>query len=587
MPAVITQQGALNTTALIVPDAYVQIVPPAINYFNGRPTNIVGVVGTAAWGPVNMPVTIGSMQAYAQQFGSIQARKYDLGTQVATSVQQGANNFRCVRVTDGTDTAASVILGLAGTVMPTSAGTGNAVNDVLTLSNGVTVKATAVAGGGITGAIVQSLGAVTGSVAGLTVTSTTGAGSGAIFSLTVVDQITLTSLYTGTLGNQTQVTLSTGSSYTAANPTYKLTIAMPGVQEVFDNIGGAGAALWSNMANAVNSGVSAIRGPSALVLASSGTSSAMPMLSTSILAGGTDGAATITAAVLVGQDALPRKGMYALRTLGCSVAWLADADDSTQWANQVAFGLSEGVYLIGTGPVGDTIANAVTVKQTAGIDSPWFKLMFGDWIYWQDTVNNLLRLVSPQGFVGGLLGNLAPQNSTLNQRLSGIVGTQKTASRSNGAYSYAELQQLIGGGLDVVANPCPGGNYFGAQSGHNTSSDPTRNTDPYTRLTDYISASLGAACGVFVGQLQTAQQQLNAKAALNAFFQSLQDAGQIGASAGGTAYKVTIDGSNNPPARVALGYEQADIQVTYLNVVEKFLVNFQGGGSVQIAPNQT
>ncbi|MEI9983523.1 MAG: hypothetical protein WDN69_10130 [Aliidongia sp.] len=81
MPAVITQQGALNTTALIVPDAYVQIIPPAINYFNGLPTNIVGIVGTASWGPVNTPVTIGSMQAYAQQFGAIQARKYDLGTQ--------------------------------------------------------------------------------------------------------------------------------------------------------------------------------------------------------------------------------------------------------------------------------------------------------------------------------------------------------------------------------------------------------------------------------------------------------------------------------------------------------------------------
>ena len=29
-----------------------------------------------------------------------------MGTQVATAVQQGAQNFRCVRVTDSTDTAA-------------------------------------------------------------------------------------------------------------------------------------------------------------------------------------------------------------------------------------------------------------------------------------------------------------------------------------------------------------------------------------------------------------------------------------------------------------------------------------------------
>ena len=38
------------------------------------------------------------------------ARKYDMGTQVATAVQQGAQNFRCVRVTDNTDTAAQAVL---------------------------------------------------------------------------------------------------------------------------------------------------------------------------------------------------------------------------------------------------------------------------------------------------------------------------------------------------------------------------------------------------------------------------------------------------------------------------------------------
>ncbi len=505
MPAVITQAGALNTTALIVPDAYVQIVPPAINVFNGQPTNVLGVVGTASWGPVNQPTIVGTMQGFSQLFGPIAPRKYDLGTQIATAVQQGASNFRCVRVTDGTDTAASVALG------------SSPVN------------------------------------------------------------ITFTSKYTGSYGNTTQITISAGSSSTTAVPTFKLTVAMPGLQEVFDNIGGSGNALWVNLANAVNNGLGVVRGPSMLIVASAGTGTTAPTLGTTAFAGGSDGATTITAATLVGQDTTPRKGMYALRSLGVSVAWLADADDNTQWANQLAFGVSEGVYMIGTGPLGDTITNALTVKQTAGIDSPWFKLMFGDWIYWQDTVNNVLRLVSPQGFVGGLLGNLAPQNSTLNKPLFGVAGTQRSSSPANGVYAYAELQSLIGGGIDVIASPSPGGTYFGAQSGHNSSSDQTRNTDAYTRMTDFIAASLGAATGKFVGQLQTPQQQLNAKASLDGFFAGLQGQGQIG------AFKVTLDASNNPQARVALGYEQADIQVTYLNVVEKFLVNFQGGGSVTIA----
>jgi hypothetical protein len=103
----IVQAGPLNTTALVVPDLYVQIVPPQNLVLNGVPTNIIGVVGTANWGPVNQPVIAATMADYARSFGSIQARKYDMGTQVATAVQQGAQNFRCVRVTDGTDTAAS------------------------------------------------------------------------------------------------------------------------------------------------------------------------------------------------------------------------------------------------------------------------------------------------------------------------------------------------------------------------------------------------------------------------------------------------------------------------------------------------
>src|ERR1700761_181619 len=111
----IIQQGSVNTTALVVPDLYVQIVPPQNLVLNGVPTDIVGVVGTASWGPVDQPVIVGSMADYASSFGPIIARTGDMATQVATAVQQGAQNFRCVRVTDGTDAAAVIPFGGMGT----------------------------------------------------------------------------------------------------------------------------------------------------------------------------------------------------------------------------------------------------------------------------------------------------------------------------------------------------------------------------------------------------------------------------------------------------------------------------------------
>src|SRR5271169_2349032 len=109
-PMPIFQQGSLNTTALVVPDLYVQIVPPQNLLINGVPTNVIGVVGTAQWGPVNQPIIVGSMAQYAATFGAIQNRTYDAGTAVALAVLQGAANFRVVRVTDGNDVAASVVV---------------------------------------------------------------------------------------------------------------------------------------------------------------------------------------------------------------------------------------------------------------------------------------------------------------------------------------------------------------------------------------------------------------------------------------------------------------------------------------------
>jgi len=66
----IVQQGAINTTSLIVPGLYVQIVPPQNLVLNGVPTNIIGIVGTATWGPVGEPSILATMADYAQLFGN-------------------------------------------------------------------------------------------------------------------------------------------------------------------------------------------------------------------------------------------------------------------------------------------------------------------------------------------------------------------------------------------------------------------------------------------------------------------------------------------------------------------------------------
>jgi hypothetical protein len=506
----IVQQGAINTTALVVPDLYVQIVPPQTLLLNGVPTDTLGIVGSASWGPVGQPVTIGSMAQYAAAFGPVMLRLFDMGTPLATAVQQGAQNFRCVRVTDGTDTAAS---------------------------------------------------------------------------LTIQSAITLTAIHTGSYGNGISASLSAGSQ---AGST-RITIALPGnTPEVFDNISGTGAALWQAMILGINTGNGPLRGASQIVTAGFAGSTAAPVAGTfSFSAGtaGTDGATGVTATTLIGSDTMPRTGMYALRGQGCSVALLADASDSTQYTTQAAFGLSEGIYMILTGPSGDTTENAVATKASAGLDSYAAKLMFGDWIYWYDQVNAQLRLVSPQGFAAGRLVNLSPEQSSLNKQLYSIAGSQRSGATSSGqtsTYSTAELQLLFQNGIDVICNPQPGGSYWGVRCGHNSSSNAAVNGDNYTRMTNYVAATLSAGMGLYVGQVINTTLFQNIRATLLGFLQGMLTEGLLGSADGSQPFSVVCDISNNPSSRTALGYVQADVQVQYQGINEKFIVNVEGGQTVQV-----
>jgi hypothetical protein len=83
---------------------------------------------------------------------------------------------------------------------------------------------------------------------------------------------------------------------------------------------------------------------------------------------------------------------------------------------------------------------------------------------------------------------MGPEQSSLNKPLSGIVATQKSAANQN--YSQADLTIIGNAGLDVIANPAPGGAYFAARFGKNTSSNAAINGDNYSRLTPYYAAQL-------------------------------------------------------------------------------------------------
>lgn len=595
----VVQAGQVNLTALIVPGVIVQIIPPSISQINGVPTNVMGVVGTTQWGAKNAPgQPLGSMAEAYQYFGNVMPRKYDALTAAAVAVQQGASNIRIIRVTDGTDTSASGVITAVDAIKSVTIGGTVTAADTVTLNvtpNGgvlqalvyavlgpdtVTTIAAALAAmvnanpvlkaAGIVGDTAAAgvfnlhYGGVAPTVTGaksVSATETITIGSGTTLSTT---QLTVTAFYTGTLGNSIGFTLAAGSK----TGTTKASVAIPGLlPEVFDNISGSGATLWANLANAINLGQSGLRGPSQLVTAASGFGASPPVNATTGLTGGTDGATTITGSTLIGTDGASRTGMYAMRKTPISIGVLADCDDSTTWTNQVGFGLVEGIYMIGVGPASDTIANAITAKATAGIDSYAFKLLFGDWITWNDTVNGVFRLVSPQGFIAGLLSNLGPQESSLNKQLFGIVGTQKTQGQQ--VYSDADLQALGSAGIDVISNPSPGGSYFSSLFGRNTSSEGAINGDNYTRMTNYIAFTINSWIGRYIGLLGTADTINSALISLRFWLSNLVNSIQL------AAYSVGADTS-----RLITGVLIINIQAQYLAVITNIIANIQGGQTV-------
>lgn len=510
--ATIYQLGQLNTTALVRPDLYVQVVPPQIYLINGVPTNLGGIVGTAIWGPVGVPVLVSGYTDYARLFGALQNRSYDMGTFVARAQQEGgAGAYACVRVTDGTDVAASAALTIA-----------------------------------------------------------------------TIAAITYTSRHTGTGGNQIKVAIDTGS----APGTFKATVSLPFYgAEVFDNIAGTGNAFWVALAAAINGGNGPTTPASKIITAAAGASTAAPAPGSSVtLASGTDGAATITGAVLVGSDAVPRKGMYALRSSGVSVAALCDLTDTTTFATQISFGLGEGIYMVQALAPGGTVAAAVTARNTGGFDSYAAKILVGDWERWFDPVSGVSRFISPQAAAVGKLCNLSPHMSTLNKPLSGTVGTQR--SESGAPYSNAELDSAAQNGLDLITNPIPYGNVFGFRLGRNTSSNAVIHGDNYTRMTNYLAQTLAAGMGKYVGELQSRRADDSTRGrvrtTLNAFLQALRDPTFVGGNGMIDDFLVICDKSNNPDTRIALGYLVADVKVVYLAVIEYFIVNLEGGQSVRI-----
>jgi len=562
-------------------------------------TNIQSVTVTAAGSYATMP-TLGTSGS-----GSAATLAPDMKAVSATVTTPGTGYIPADTITlTGGVHSTSAILTVdtvqLDSVVLNAAGTGYNVNDLIVLAGGTfstaaILKVTAI---GVAGAVstftVQSGGSYTVETATFTQGSTSGTGSGATFNTAVWG---VNTAHVSTAGSFTTLPAnpvlqgSTSGVGTGAQFT-----VLWGLLSVIVSAGGSGYTASSGFTVTGGGGTGGATGQLVLGSASypnlpNGTST-LPT-QTLTLANGTNGNAGVTDATLIGFDVptvingvtYNRTGMYALRNTAASICMLSDQTNSSYWATQVTFGLNEGMYMIAAmaNSYSSNIAGAVALKSAAGVNSYAMKLMLGDWCLMNDPFNNVQRFASPQGFVCGILATLDPSGSSLNKQMTGVIATQKTANQQ--IYSEADLLQLVGGGIDVITSPIPlspSSTIFGCRIGCNTSSDITVNGDNYTRMINFLAETFNSGLGAFIGLPQTADVQRQAKNMLQSFLQNLVQAGTIGALYGAPAFKVTLDSTNNPPNRIALGFMQADVQVTLWSIIQKFVINLQAGQSVQI-----
>lgn len=621
--------GSVNLAAIAADDLYIQIVNPP-SFIRGVPTDVFGLVGTASWGKVNIPIHLGSGQDAVQNFGQISAASltdiYDMATDLALCFGQSSNQSSLegygVRVTDGTDTAATDILAGVANKTETATITGSVaagdvlnvvITDTVVTGSPFTITYTCVAGDTvaiIAAALAASINA-NATLASVFITATSALGVLTInypttatvtFTQSVSpgsETITLangstnshglsvTANCTGVLGNNITLTIAAGS----ATSTYTATVTpFYGSSEVFPNIPAAG--FWTNLKNALNTGLSTFRGPSQFVIGSNPLPSVgNPTLGTFSLAGGTDGRAGVVTATLLGSDtAQPRTGLYALRQQqpAIGVVWIVGSVDTTLVPSLVQFGQSEGCSELFPFPTGTSTATATAAVATNGQHDSSLAYV-KDFLYFFDTINNVTRLVPPTAVIGGEICTLTPEQSPGNKPVSLVLGTERNNPISgNQPYTQSEIGQLENAGIMLITNPIPAGSQFGIRHGQTTSLSPATAPFEYWRMTSYLARSLAATMGQYVDQLQSQQPndplRQTIRMQLNNFLNELEGLGQI------DGFQVNCNFSSSPsakpglgmntPASVAQHYLYALVQVTYLSSVRFFIISLQGGTTV-------
>lgn len=611
------QQGELNTAALKANDTYIVVQTPASTSIQGVETGIVGLVGTASWGPFNVPKRFGSPAAAVRTFGQAKNKSNDMPSDIALQFAQRVPTVVGVRVGDGTQAKATKALVSASRGTVTIGGTFVAGNTVMVTLAGVAYTYTVVAAdvnlAGVAASVANLLNGnrgfralATARVSAEVITivalannnaitlaasanpgtagNITATASGATLANGGADLGTFNALYHGTDGNLIKHEFTPNVNSTGAAPKWDLTLVLNGAvptSELFTGLNEA--TISAEIVSALANGQGPTRGPSVIARFTAGAVGNVAPVAEGTFAGGANGDAALTSSQQLGTDqAIPRTGMYALKDNGVQVMCLCGNTDSTTWVAQLGFAKKIGSLVVLSMPANLSTEQAIALKKSAGIANE-YAAMIKDYCQYLDTVNSVYRLVPPAPFAVARIASLTPEQSPGNKPVESVVATERTIADQ--PYDLDEIGQLTAAGILFITNPVPAGNFFGLRHGLNTSSNSAINGIEWPRMTNFIAYSLVGAFGEFIDQNQTTRKddpvRAAAKKKLLNFFNDLKRDGYI------EDFKVNMEYSEagetpNTKQSVRDGFMKAVVAVQYKSVVRFFLVTLIGGKTVDV-----
>lgn len=510
-----------------VDGVYIFSQPPTpLGGGQGIDTSVSVFVGTGSWGKTNTLLPFSDTPSLYAECGQLAnattatsiSREGWLACTLAASLGAAIKGYG-VRVTDGTDAAAT-------TLLKDSAG-----------SNGVNVTAVCTGKDGNSISVLLSTGS----------NSTSGSPT-----------MTAT-IQRGSYAPETYPNLAnaTGGGFAAA-----LISAI--------NTGIAGVCPKSQIVVATAQGTSAaaFTAMSSPVALAGGTNGDSGVTSSNLI--GTDG---VTG----------RTGIYVIRGSGAQQFIVCGNTDSTQYATLQSFAASIGALAIVALPSGTSTASAVTAKQTANCTSQYAAVVkdfvqVTDPV--TQSPSQVSPLGEAVGLIASLPPEASPSNKPA-QGCSNILGTERTGSPYSAAEAQAlETAGILYFTNPIPRGAVFGFPHGENASASVVGVNAVTDNISYTRFTNYLAASIPSILGPYVGELQTTRAndptRANAKAALTGWLQGLKDAGRI------DDFNVTLDLTNNTATSIGQGYCVATVQVAYMNVVKFFLVNLQGGSAVQV-----